>query len=394
MKERPEQPPTNEQALPRHSRWSAARSTRVFIGMALSVLILAIAWVCHDRWAGKPRSAAEALAADLALADPWFDRWLQASHLWYRLVPDQLEWPLRDRASRAVNELHQRKLSAATKLRAMGTNAWPFVPVLIESLRGDDYNNVTAVDALARIRADEHPDWPRLAKRLEGNRKAAFAFNYLLNAFVLSNHPFVAQDERFALIGLAATGQAGSEHISSVRWKLKEMQLLVEDEPTLWDPDLLRLAVLALNRMGAEQDHVPGLMNLLKDPQNDPRARAAASAALAVAVPEPAGMRQLLRQMLGDPSATVRLASAKALWERESDTAEVLPTLGDLINCNLVPVRKGALRRLAEMGAAALPLRPEIERLAQEDPDETVRAAANAALKAPGLESPRPGNGK
>jgi len=39
-------------------------------------------------------------------------------------------------------------------------------------------------------------------------------------------------------------------------------------------------------------------------------------------------------------------------------------------------------------------VRPEIERLAQADADETVRAAANAALKVPGLGIPRLGNGR
>jgi len=296
----------------------------------------------------------------------------------------------------------------------MGTNAWPVVPVLMEALEDDPLTVRHAAWALAGMQASAHPDWERLSRRLDGNSHVACAFACILNSVDESGNTYGPTSCPFALAGLAATGRVAAPPTEDRPPPVRELHVcichihLTPYEDHQGHIHLVReclkhdylsqywhLAVAALDRMGAGQDsYVPRLLEVLKESWHELSAREAAVEALAWARTEPPGVRELFRQMLDDPSPQVRLASARALWKWKAPAEELLPTLKGLLGHKLVSIRKGALALLAEMGVAALPVRPEIERLAQADADETVRAAANAALKVPGLGIPRLGNGR
>lgn len=296
----------------------------------------------------------------------------------------------------------------------MGTNAWPVVPVLMEALEDDSLTALHAARALTGMQASAHPDWERLARRLDGNSHVACTFALILNSVDDSGNTYGPKSCPFALAGLAATGRVAAPPTEDRQPPIPELHMCIchvyltpyEDHQAhmhlvreCLSHDYLsqywRLAVVALDRMGAGQGvYVPRLLEVLKESWHELPAREAAVEALASARAEPPGVRELFREMLDDPSPQVRLTSARGLWKWKAPAEEVLPTLSALLGHKLVSLRKDTLALLAEMGSAAQSLRPEIERLTKEDPDESVRAAANAALKAPGLGIPRLGNKK
>lgn len=347
------------------------------MGTAVAGLVLFVGWLGFRAPARPPQNSSAALVAEIRAQLPFWCAWLDRSPTIRKALPG---WQARVFTTEL--ELRARRNKAESRLVKLGTNAWPVVPELLRALQEGNPDRMdapcwAALHVLALIRAEEHPDWKALSTCLEGKAQAARVFSSSLphpvDAFSSPSNLGESPHLRLCIRGLAATGRAGA----SGRPALLKLLQTPQDSP-LWPA-----AVTALRRVGAQQgEYLPILVAALQDSEQRAEARAAAADALAQASPEPAGVRGLFRQMVNDPSSHVRLASARALWKWKAPAEEILPTLKTLLGHKLVSIRKGALALLAEMGSAAQSLRPEIDRLAQADTDETVRAAAARVLRA------------
>ena len=147
------------------------------------------------------------------------------------------------------------------------------------------------------------------------------------------------------------------------------------------EPEVRACAAMVLGGLETERKAtVEVLKGVLQDKEEWPLVSAAAAKAVATSVPDEAETRDLLRQALQDPRSAVRLAAARALWRMKAPAEEVLPVLTALLNHKLASTRAGALNGLSEMGGAARPSVPEVQRLTS-DENESVRRAAAEALK-------------
>ena len=261
---------------------------------------------------------------------------------------------------------------AATALTKRGTNAWPVVPALLSAVTDKDMSvGVTAADTLVGIRAEASPEWARSRNVLVGQTNAARVFRYLVVGRDTFAKTYDAAHRRFGLVGLAATGPASGIAYPDIVDVLKH------------DKELEVRACAAMVLGGLETERkatVVLLKGVLQDKEEWPLVSAAAAKGLATAAPAEAETGDLLRQALQDNRSAVRVAAARALWRMKAPVEEVLPVLTALLNHKLASTRAGALNGLSEMGSAARPSVPEVQRLTS-DEDESVRRAAAEALK-------------
>jgi len=348
----------------------------VAIATAAAGLVVFVGWLGFRAQPMPPQNSAAALVTEIRTQLPFWCVWLDRSPTVRKVLPG---WQAR--VFKAELQLRARRNKAESQLIKLGTNAWPVVPELLRALQEGNPERMdapcwAALHVLGLIKAEEHPDWKALSTCLQGKAQAARVFASSLphpgDAFSTSSNLRESPHLRLCILGLAATGRAGA----SARPALLKLLQSPQDSP-LWPA-----AVTALQRVGAQQgEYIANLVAALQDSEQRAEARAAAADALALVSPEPADVRALFRRMMNDPSSHVRLASARALWTWKAPAEELLPTLKGLLGHKLVSIRKGALTLLAEMGPAALPVRPEIERLAQADADEPVRTAAAMVLR-------------
>lgn len=302
----------------------------------------------EPRFDGSP--AVKQLLADLRGQQPWYYRFLQRTHT-LRFFP---------RPWFARYSYPPSRLVAVFAFGWQGTNAWPAVPALIAMVEDKDQELAcSAAQALAVMKAEQHPDWDQLKRDLHGQSSAARVFRW-----ELASYP------HFALIGLAATGPAAVTARGDVLDLLQHSQ----------DMKLRSLAVTALGAMGDSTNTVPVLKAILQDPNEWPAVSGWAAEALAAAAPADPQTRPLLRLALQEHRAHVRLGAARALWKLQAPPEEVLPVLTALLHHPLASLRKDALEGLAAMGKAAAPSQAEVEPLL-DDEHATVREAARLAWK-------------
>lgn len=341
--------------------------------IAAAVIVLFGGWVAYQRLAATSEDRVSAAVTDLLAQVPAWHRLIEPGTPLSRWVPQGVSTYLHQ----SEYALGTRKRRACAALPQMGTNAWPQASRLVMTLARGGQPSYDAFLGLAAIRAAESPAWDAIAQTLDGESRSVPCLRWFLTLSELNygyyQHPVsLASLRRYSLIALAATGKGGEQAIP-------ELLGVVTNRA---QHDLWPLAAVALVRTGADQARfVPCLTETLENSERGSDVRVAAADALALVSPEPAGVRDLFRRMMNDPSSHVRLASARALWKWKAPAEEILPTLKVLLGHKLVSIRKGALALLAEMGTAAQSLRPEIERLAQADADESVRAAAAGVLK-------------
>ncbi len=345
---------------------------KVLLGAAIIVLALLAGWLIFPMTEPPSQETVEVLAKTVRVRVPASYRWLQRRAARGEWVPKRLLGHVRS----VDSHMGSRGALAAHRLGAMGPKAWPVIPELVDALDENQEIAWRALSALLAMKADEHPDWSRIVGRLDGKSRPV---PVLLCVLPSREHTIYSQEQdapfahrRLVVSALAATGKAG---VAAVPELLRVVR--AKRDSQLWPA-----AMTALVSIGADPRPCVGwLSGVLRDNEERGEIRAFAADGLAMVVPEPAGVRKLLQQMLGDPNSHVRLASARALWKWKAPAEEVLPTLSALLRHKLVSIRKGALALLADMGSAAQSLRPEIERLAQEDPDQSVRAAAAGVLR-------------
>jgi hypothetical protein len=244
---------------------------------------------------------------------------------------------------------------AATALTKRGTNAWPAVPALLSAVTNKDMSvGVVTAEALVGIRAEESPEWARSRQMLTGQTNAARVFRHLVVGRDMFGRTYDAAHRRFGLLGLAATGPAAGIAYSDI------VEVLKHDK----DLELRACAAMVLGGLEAERMATMVLLKgVLQDKEEWPLVSAAAAKVLVTAAPAEAETRDLLRQALQDPRSAVRLADARALWRMPAPADEVLRVLTALLNNKLVSTRAGALNGLCEMGSAARPSVPEVQRL-------------------------------
>jgi HEAT repeat protein len=276
-----------------------------------------------------------------------------------------------------VDRVTERRDQARRELGRMGTNAWPAIPFLLDILeRQDLYTRYATAEALAKIRADQAPEFERLKPRLRNQTRLAEVFGVLLTGSDESGPRHGREVRCFALAGLAALGPGARSRLGMVVEITK-----AQDE----DHEIRALALEMIRSVGSPGDDAVSLLKQrFQDREEWPDVRAAAIRALADVAPGDPQYRPLLREALRDSPGLVRIAAAETLWQLGSPAAEVLPVLADALAHKLASVRLAALKAVTCMGKAAQPIASAVRALLS-DEKEPVRQAAAAALASMGL---------
>jgi HEAT repeat protein len=106
-----------------------------------------------------------------------------------------------------------------------------------------------------------------------------------------------------------------------------------------------------------------------------------ATAALGDIGPEAKAAIPALIKALGDQDVHVRILAANTLGDIGSEANEAVPALIKAPGDPEVLVRRHTAGALSRIGPEAKEALPELERLAEKDPDQSVRQSASEALK-------------
>jgi hypothetical protein len=267
-------------------------------------------------------------------------------------------------------EIWQRRRSARDQLIAMGTNAWPVVPALVDDLNDDIQFGLPAASVLVGIQAEQHPAWNDLLPRLRTKSAPVRVFRHLLTGHDEGARPYDPGHRRFALLGLAAVGTTAAPAIPDI------LELLnAEDDHELWP-----VAAATLQVVGAAPGlFVPSLCAYLLDETRYPTMRASAALALAQLTRQTPDTMPALDEALHDELGVVRIAAARALWQLQVPLVRLSPTIAELLNHRLRTVRVAALELVADIGPPGIAFRHQVENLAK-DENELVRLAAASTL--------------
>ena len=316
---------------------------------------------------GELPKVVASLLAEMYARPSWYHRWVLSSPWLRQNVPE-----LTRRAYRAESQVWMKSGEAARKLAALGTNAWPAIPVLVAGVTNQPRLAMRAISVLVQIEADQHPDWNNLAQPWRGDAGAATYLGYVLytkNEFV---QPYDGRHRRFALLGLGAVGPGAPLAVPHVMGVLK-----TDDDHQLWP-----LAAAALRNAEVESSSfVPLLSATLRDSNKHPYIRASAAGALGEVMPATPETLGLLRESLQDEFSVIRLAAVRSLWRAGVPVEELLPVIESLLDHKLRTVRLGALKVVCEMGRVAQPSARAVEERLR-DENEDVRGAAKKALEA------------
>ncbi|MBL9126354.1 MAG: HEAT repeat domain-containing protein [Verrucomicrobiales bacterium] len=311
--------------------------------------------------ADSPRAQVKALRAQVA----WIWRWIESTPRVQSMLP-------REVVQKAMTESLAplgRRMEAVQALERLGTNAWEVVPDLMGIVDGPDFGaGISAAEALARIGADRAPSWTNGLTAWDGKPRPARVFGHLLTGRNSSGQRYDEVHRRFALIGLASTGEAGAD------WREAVSEVVRSEE----EAAIRSLALAALARVAPVHAETPALLREALENEKDwPEVRAAALTSLASIAWEDETARDRVRRALSDTNGQVRLAAARSLWRKGAAADEILPTLSGLTQHRLASIRALSVRLATEMGRLAAPIRGDIERL-EGDTEESVRLAVAA----------------
>jgi len=355
------------------SSWLQNRRSRIAAALVVLLLLLAGGW-SYSRITKNARPRPVILAETIGAKFPFYYRWVDA-----RIGSPKYKFPkaLVTRVTQASFRHSDRRIKAAEELAGMGTNAWPVVPVLIDYLDRKDFEGFAAATVLARISAQDHPDWTKFERRLSGKGRASLLFRHMLFGRDSYSRTYDAAHRRFAIIALGAVGPAAAPAYAELIEIVKYGQ----------DQELRGLALEAAARIDVAKT-LPLVKDFLRNEAEWPQVSAAAALTLADVASNDPQARDLLRSALQDPRSLSRLGAARALWRLKAPADQVLPAMTSLLNHKLASIREAALEAIAEMGVAAGQCRPEVERL-MTDENEAVRRSAAATLRSIGeQESP------
>ena len=151
-----------------------------------------------------------------------------------------------------------------------------------------------------------------------------------------------------------------------------------------WAPVALALAAIGMLGCGAAKEEpvkvrVPALIKALGN--TDASVRAHTAAELGRIGPEAKAAIPALIKALGDTNADVRASAAEALGEVGTQEKDVVSALVAALGDPESFVRASAAWALGNIGPKAAEAAPELKRLTENDPDETVRRDAREALE-------------
>jgi HEAT repeat protein len=144
------------------------------------------------------------------------------------------------------------------------------------------------------------------------------------------------------------------------------------------DAQIRHQAVKSLGDMGPKaKEAVPALIKTFGDPE----LRTYAFRALGAIGREAKETVPALIKTLAGPDANVRQGAARALGQIGPKAKDAVPELIRLLGDPDAGVRRGAATALGQIGPESKLAIPELERLAEKDPDESVRQNAHDALE-------------
>ena len=347
------------------SFWFQNRRLGLAAGSVVLVLLLTVGW-SYTQMTRKARPRPVELAETLGARFPFYYRWLDGR---FGLPRARIPKALHNKVEQAYLDHCARRVKAAEELARMGTNAWSVVPILVRYLdKKDMERSFAAATVLARIDAPSHREWPTIERQLRERSGAVLILRHMIFGKDGYMRSYDTAHRRFAMTALGAIGPTAA----SAYPELIEFFKYGEDQ------ELRGVAVRAAARIDPAKT-VPLLKDSLKNGAEWPQVSAVAALALAEVAPEDPETRGLLQNALNDHRSLARLGAARALWKLKESAEQVLPVMTALLNHRLPSIRKATLDAMAEMGNAASPSRPEIERLTL-DENETVRRAAVSAL--------------
>jgi hypothetical protein len=230
------------------------RRSTIAAGIVLLAILGFLAWT-HG---GAQKPDFDSLLTDLRAKRPWY--YSLAERKYIRTYAPK-KWL--SRADRSELDVELGRGAAVRKLSALGTNAWPAIPALLRMLGDSNLSTGwAAAIALAGMKAEEHPDWDRMANVLHGDKAAAKAFQLMAvgtDWLVSPGQRFDFPHRRFALVGLGATRSGASAYALDVIAILKSQDEVHE---------LRASAVTALPRIASPTNNfVPLLQTVLSDTQ-------------------------------------------------------------------------------------------------------------------------------
>lgn len=362
------------------------RSRWVWIGV-LAVLVLAGAWAVitdplnlrRERLFASLPPPMNQLMTDLCVKDAWYYRlvtYIATSARIHRMSHRVLPATWENAANVSERKIESVNFQALDKLCALGTNAYPAIPALVECLQDpDEPLRVRASSVLCAIHAENDG---RLAEALRSQtdlRRILATLWYMtddrLYGWEVYSHIGNINRSRFAFVALGQCGARARPVVSNVA-------AMACAEHGM---ELRTNAMLCLGAIGPAADAaVPMLKQTASDHKEWPQIRALAAESLQCIAPDDPETLSLLKQMMADEHALVRVKAAMVLWRRKAISAdEVLAVLNREAEHKLVSVRTAVMQGAAEMGTVAQPLKLKVEKcLAYED--ERVRLAATSAL--------------
>jgi hypothetical protein len=324
-----------------------------------------------------PSVQLEFLINELHVQPPFYYRWIER-HMGSNFSRSRMAQPLVRRTLQLEILNWQRRRNAAAQLAALGTNAWPVAPSLCKDVSRDVPTGVLAASVLARINADQHPQWHALVQPWQSRTTPVVVFRHLLTGRDEFARPYEAAHRRFALLGLTAVRTAAAPAIP-------DLLDLLHSEPS---HELWPLAVTPLEQAGAPADqYIPLLRDYLLDDTRYPTQRASAALALAAIVPPSRETLDALYRVFNHDFGILRVAAARALWRLNEPVAPLLPTLQELLKHRLRTVRRAVLELIAEIGPPALPCLESVNQRLSDD-SEQVRDAAGKAMWRLGIVPP------
>ena len=264
-----------------------------------------------------------------------------------------------------------RQDAAKSKLIQKGTNAWPVLPDLVQSLESKTPGaGGCAALVLAGIEADKHPDFSHLVANLRHKDQPVILFGWLLSGDQISGD-FPKRTIIFALRALAVCGPAGRPAIPKIRkWA----------HPSR-DQDMRCEALASLGAVATNDPMLATELKQLVQDQNEwPEVRGTALQILARVDSNRQEVLSLLRQALNEERSWVRLKAAESLWQITSEPGMALPVLTNGLIHKLANVRLESLRILAGMKLAAQPAIPRVVTLLS-DTNPAIRFEATNTLR-------------
>ena len=145
---------------------------------------------------------------------PWYQQFM----LHPRMVP-YVPKRLLNGAIRQDMTLDLDRVKAQSELSRLGTNAWPWVPRILNGIATDGSlrGGVFAAEVLVFIRADQSPEWSQSVQVLRERPEAAALMVHLINGRDRFMNRYDLEHRRWAVRRLGEVGLATPEAVAALK---------------------------------------------------------------------------------------------------------------------------------------------------------------------------------